>query len=205
MTLILVIFTSLISLITFNRPGLFVSLQFNAFQIWHGKEYYRLISHGFIHADWVHLGVNMFVLYSFGEQVERYFDLMKDQGMIHFQHLYFLVLYLAGIVVSSLLTLYKHRDHYGYNAVGASGAVSAVVFTGIFFAPVQKIYFFGLFPLPGIVFAVFYLIYSQYMSKRSTDNINHDAHFIGAVFGFAFPLIMDFKLIYHFIHQLGLN
>jgi len=204
MTLIIVILTSVLSVITLYRPELFYKLQFNAYQVWHRKEYYRLISHGFIHADWIHLFINMIVLYSFGEAVEKYFDRLAELNYLHFPKLWFLCLYLLGIIFSSLITLYKHRDNINYNAVGASGAVSAVLFTSIFFSPVSKIYFYGVLPVPGILFGVLYLIYSQYMSRRNMDNINHDAHFVGAIFGFIFPLFIDFRLITHFIHQLGL-
>ena len=205
MTIILIIVTSLISLLAFSRPEIFSRLQFNAVQIWHGHEQYRMISHGFIHADYMHLLINMLVLYSFGVNVEYYFHLLNIQGIIHVPQLYFLFLYLAGIVISSLLTLYKQKDNQSYNAVGASGAVSAVVFTNIFFAPLQKVYFFGLLPLPGIVFAILYLLYSQFMGRKGVDNINHDAHFAGALWGFLFPLLIDFRLIYHFLGQLGLR
>ncbi len=205
MTLILIALTAIVSIVAFNRQDIFSRLQFNAAQIYHRKEYYRLISHGFIHADWIHLAVNMFVLFSFGQAVEEYFSQLKTLGIIRYPHLVFLLLYLTGIIVSSLLTLYKERDNYYYNAVGASGAVSSVVFTGIFFAPLQNIYFFAVLPVPGIVFGILYLVYSHYMSRRSMDNINHDAHFIGAVFGFIFPVFLDFRLIEHFLNQLGIN
>ena len=205
MTIILIITTTLISLITFNRPEIDSRLQFNAYRIWHGKEQYRMISHGFIHADYMHLIINMLVLYSFGTNVEFYFNRMWMQGMIRFPQLYYLLMYLAAIVISSLLTLFKQRDNPHYNAVGASGAVSAVLFTSIFFAPLDKVYFFFYLPVPGIVFAILYLVYSQYMSRRNVDNINHDAHFVGAVFGFVFPLLIDVRLIYHFLAQLGLR
>jgi membrane associated rhomboid family serine protease len=203
MTIILVIITSAISILTFYQPDLLPKLQFNAFQIWHRKEWYRMISHGFIHADWMHLIINMLVLYSFGSAVESYFGQLETAGIIHFARLYYLVLYLGGIIVSSLWTLYKQKDNHNYNAVGASGGVSAVVFTTIFFAPLQKILFYMAIPVPGIIFGVLYLIYSQYMARRSSDNINHDAHFIGAVFGFIFPLFMDYHLMDHFLSQLS--
>jgi membrane associated rhomboid family serine protease len=88
--------------------------------------------------------------------------------------------------------------------VGASGAVSAVVFTSIFFRPLDNLYIMGILPIPAIIFGVAYLVYSHYMSKMSSDNINHDAHFIGAVFGFIYPLLLDPKLFKVFLNQLGL-
>jgi membrane associated rhomboid family serine protease len=98
-----------------------------------------------------------------------------------------------------MITLFRHRNNRWYNSVGASGAVSAIIFTSIFFNPLDKLYFFAIIPIPGIVFAVLYLVYSSYMSRRSKDNINHDAHLLGAVYGFTFPLLIDLDLISHFL------
>ena len=205
MTLIIVILTCVISILTFYRQEYFHKLQFNAYQVWHGKEYYRLISHGFIHADWIHLAVNMIVLYSFGEVVEKWFAALAAKGYLHFPDLWFLALYLFAIIFSSSITLFKEKDNPSYNAVGASGAVSAVLFTSIFFSPISKIYFYGVLPVPGIVFGILYLVYSQYMSRKDLDNVNHDAHFLGAIFGFIYPLFIDLRLFNHFLSQLGLN
>jgi membrane associated rhomboid family serine protease len=105
-------------------------------------------------------------------------------------------------VLSSLLSLYKQRNNAWYNSVGASGAVSAIIFSYIFFNPWKMLYLYGLLPVPGIILGAIYLIYSQYMSKRNIDNINHDAHFIGAVFGFIFPIILDYRLLGNFISEL---
>ena len=106
------------------------------------------------------------------------------------------------MILATVTSIKNHKDDPWYNSVGASGAVSAVVFTSIFFQPLAKLYFYAVIPIPGIVFGVLYLAYSQYMSKRKNDNINHDAHFIGAVFGFLFPLILEPKLINVFLGQL---
>ena len=105
-------------------------------------------------------------------------------------------------MVSSLITLFRHRNNRWYNSVGASGAVSAVIFTSIFFAPLEPLYFFAVLPIPGIVFAVLYLIYSSIMSRRNRDNVNHDAHFLGAVFGFIFPILINPDLLTNFMQQL---
>jgi membrane associated rhomboid family serine protease len=116
--------------------------------------------------------------------------------------LYFVILYLGGILASNLWSLIKHQNNYYYNAVGASGAVSAVLFAFIFFDPWEKLYFFGILPIPGIVFGVGYLVYSYQMGKRKTDNVAHDAHFLGAVFGFILPVIFQPDLFGRFIDQL---
>jgi membrane associated rhomboid family serine protease len=104
--------------------------------------------------------------------------------------------------VASLVSLFRHKDDVWYNAVGASGAVSAIIFFFIFFNPWELIYFYGIIPVPGIIMGVLYLAYSQFMSKREADNINHDAHLTGALFGFLFPLLIDYRLIHYFITQL---
>jgi membrane associated rhomboid family serine protease len=200
MTLIIVIVTSVISILAFYSENLMSRLIFNPYQVVHRKEWWRLLSHGFLHADWVHLIVNMLVLYSFGRNVESWINQLRVEDYIKSPILTYSLLYFGGIIISTVPTLIKQRNNYMYNSVGASGAVSAVVFTSIFFSPMDKIYFFGAIPIPGIIFAVIYLIYSSYMSRRGKDNINHDAHFAGAVFGFIFPVFIDFDMISHFVN-----
>jgi len=115
---------------------------------------------------------------------------------------YFLLLYIGGTAFSNLLALIRHKNNYYYNAIGASGAVAAVLFTFIFLNPWEKIYFFGIIPIPGILFAVIYLAYSYQMSKKELDNVAHDAHFLGALFGFIFPIVLRPGLFERFIDQL---
>jgi len=190
--------TVLISYMAFQNANLMAKLQFNAAQIIHQKEYYRLVSHAFIHANWTHLGVNMLVLYFFGRNIESYFDYYFGRSA----NAYFVLLYFGGILASNIWSLAKNRNNYYYNAVGASGAVSAVLFTSIFFDPWNLLYFFAVIPIPGILFAVGYLIYSYYMSRQKKDNVAHDAHFLGAVFGFLFPILLKPSLFHHFIDNL---
>ncbi|PLX02697.1 MAG: rhomboid family intramembrane serine protease, partial [Marinilabiliales bacterium] len=182
----------------FNRKELMYKFQFNAYQIVHRKQWYRIITHGFLHADWTHLIINMMVLYFFGRNVEYWIDAVPGAN----KYIYFPLLYFGAIIFSSGYSLYKHKDNHYYNALGASGATSAVLYTSIFFDPLGKIYFYFAIPIPGIVFGVLYLAYSHYMSRKQVDNIGHDAHFWGAVFGFLFPLFMDVNLFSHFINQL---
>ncbi len=190
--------TVLISYLAFQNSDLMSKLQFNAAQIIHRKEYYRLVSHAFIHANWSHLGVNMLVLYFFGRNIETYFDYYFGRSA----NAYFVLLYFGGILASNIWSLAKNRNNYYYNAVGASGAVSAVLFASIFFDPWNLLYFFAIIPIPGIVFAIGYLFYSYYMSKKKNDNVAHDAHFLGAVFGFIFPILLKPNLFDKFIDNL---
>jgi membrane associated rhomboid family serine protease len=203
MTLIIVIITSVVSILCFTNRDLFDKLQFNHYLVYHKKQYHRLITHAFVHADWMHLIVNMIVLYSFGTGLEYYLKILNADGVLKFPpDICYLIMYFAAMVISSLTTLKKYRDVHYYNAVGASGAVSAVLFACIFFNPWQKLLFWAILPIPGILFGVLYLWYSHYMSKRSNDNINHDAHFLGALFGLTFPILLSPQLLYVFINQL---
>lgn len=197
-TYIIIGVTVLVSFLAFQNHDLMDKLQFNAAKVVHQKQYYRLISHAFIHAGWSHLLVNMFVLYFFGRGIEQYFGYYFGNRATA----YFVLLYFGGILASNLWSLIKHQNNYYYNAVGASGAVSAMLFAFIFFNPWEKLYFFGLLPIPGILFAIGYLFYSYQMSKKSTDNVAHDAHILGAIFGFIFPILLKPQLFTQFIDQL---
>lgn len=201
MTLFIIVITVITTVIAFNSEELMSRLMLNPYQVLHKREWYRLFTHGFLHADWTHLIINMIVLFSFGSSVERSFRELKAAGYIGSFTLSYSLLYFGGIVVSSLITLARQRNNRWYNSVGASGAVSAVIFTSIFFSPLDRLYFFAVLPIPGIVFAVLYLVYSSVMSRRGRDNINHDAHFLGAIYGFVFPLLIDLDLFQHFISQ----
>ncbi len=202
LTLLLVIATVVISILAFNNRDLFIKSQFNAYQVFHRKEFYRLLTHGFIHANWWHLGINMFVLFSFGTQVEQIMHSMEAQGLLGSAKFAYLLLYLLAIIFSSTISLFKHKDNVWYNAVGASGAVSAVVFFTVFFAPWDPLYLYFFIRIPRIIFAVLYLVYSQYMARRGGDNIGHDAHFLGGIFGFIFPLFVHLELYKFFIREL---
>lgn len=203
MTIITIIVTILISIYGFQNKQLFDKLLLNPYRLIQKKEFYRVITHGFIHADWTHLLVNMFVLFSFGKAIELYLGNLKNLGYIHSIQFHFILLYLGGIIVSSLPSIIKHRNDSWYNSLGASGGVSSVVFASIFFDPLNIIYLYFI-PIPGIIFGILYLVYSQYMSKRNKDNVNHEAHFTGAVFGFVYPLFIHPGLIKIFLSQLHL-
>lgn len=198
MTIILIVITVAVSYAAFKSPKLMDQLQFNASKIYYKKEFHRLITHAFIHASWEHLFVNMIVLFSFGLAIETYFKL--NFGSLH--SIYYILLYFGGILVSNIYALFKHRKNYFYNSVGASGAVSAVLFAAIFFDPWNMIYFFGILPIPGIVFAVLYLVYSYQMGKKQNDNVAHDAHLLGALYGFIFPILLNPRLLEIFINKL---
>lgn len=195
---ILIAVIVVISVTAFSQPHLIQKYQFNAYRIIKHKEYVRLISHGFLHGSWSHLLINMFVLYSFGRAVIYYFNqAFPGRGL-----LMFFILFFAALIFSSLYSLVKEKENPYYNAIGASGAVSAVVFTSIFFSPYSMLYLFAIVPIPGIVFGVGYLVYSRVMAQKGMDNIGHDAHFWGAVFGLIFPILYKPSLFIDFIYRL---
>ncbi len=197
-TYIIIGITAAVSFLSFQSASLMDQLQFNPAKVVNRKQYYRLVSHAFVHVSWLHLIVNMMVLYFFGRNVEYYFQYFFGNRA----DLYFVLLYLGGILVSNVWSLIRHKNDYYYNAVGASGAVSAVLFTFIFLDPWEKLYLFAIIPIPGIIFGAGYLFYSYYMSKRGSDNIAHDAHFLGAVFGLVFPVLLKPDLFGRFMGML---
>jgi membrane associated rhomboid family serine protease len=199
LTLIIILITSTISIAAFQNVQLMARFQFNAYQIKHRNQWYRFITHAFLHADWTHLIVNMLVLFFFGRIVEHYLNMYKGEQML----VLFLSLYLGGIVMAVIVTYLKEKDNPHYNSVGASGAVSALLFSSIVFDPWNKIYLYGIIGLPGIVWALIYAVYSYVMGKKNHDNINHEAHLYGALFGLFFTLLLDTRISEEFFYLLS--
>ncbi len=183
LTIILVVITVLTSLAGFNDERLINRLILWPSRMKSAGESHRLLSSGFIHADGAHLFFNMFTLFFIGSGVEAAYE-------YRLSWLLYLVLYLAGIVVASLPSFLKNRENPYYRSLGASGGVAAVLFASVYFSPWASIYIYFI-KLPSILFAVLYLAYSVYMSRRGGDNVNHNAHFWGAIFGFLFTLAVD--------------
>ena len=195
----IIVVTCVISLLCFVRNDFFFRLKFNAFLIFHSKQWYRFFSYGLVHAGWMHLMINMFVLYSFGLAVtDAYLYFFPVKG-----YFYFLMLYIGGLVFSVTPSFKKHKDHPDYNAVGASGAVSAVVFASILLSPLSKVYMYFIpIGIPAFIFGLIYLIYSYFMAKNAKDNIGHDAHFWGAVFGVVYTIALKPKIVIIFWDQI---
>ncbi len=197
-TLIFILITVAASLCCFYGRG-FDALKFNAYAVWHRKQWYRMFSYAFVHGGWGHLFFNMLTLFFFGDVVEKYFSAAfgNPAGTI-----LYIVMYVSAIAVSAVGDLLRYRDVPQYNAVGASGAVSAILFASILFEPKMGIYIYLIpIPVPGFIFAPLYLFYCWYMAKRNADNIGHSAHFWGAVYGFLFPLVCDPTIFRHFLNQ----
>jgi membrane associated rhomboid family serine protease len=201
-TVIIVIVTVIVSVAAMRRRELLYRFDLSPARLVHKREYYRIFTHAFLHANYFHLGINMLVLYSFGTYIEQAFSELEREGVIFSAPFFYLLLYVGSIALASLSTVIRYRNDEHYSAVGASGAVSAVVFTYIFFEPLKKIYFYMVLPIPGILFGILYLIYSSYMGRREGDNINHSAHFWGAVVGFLFPILLEPSLFLTFLDKL---
>lgn len=185
------IFTLITSLYAFNNPQLMDKFMLHPYSVGKGGKYYTFITSGLIHADWMHLLFNMFTFFFFAFKLEMMIG-----------HWQFALLYLVSLVLSDIPTVIKHKEDYRYRSLGASGAISAVLFSYILFQPLSIIGVMFI-PMPAIVFGVLYLIYCMRMSKLSRDNINHDAHFFGALTGMVLTVILVPGVIPHFIAQLA--
>jgi membrane associated rhomboid family serine protease len=198
-TLIIVIITVLISLQGFNNPGIIEKLKHWPYAESRDGEWYRLITSGFVHGGWLHLLINMFVLWQFGEIVESWYNELFGEVM---GPTLYVLMYLSTIAVADLPTYFKHKNDYNYAAIGASGAVSGIVFIFILVLPWQMLYIWGVLPIPSIVAGVAYLVYSQYASRQSNTRIDHDAHFYGAIYGVLFTIVFAPELIGRFWERL---
>ncbi|MDZ4667601.1 MAG: rhomboid family intramembrane serine protease [bacterium] len=196
-TLIIIVITAILSIQAFSNTQLMNKLIFNPYTIKNRKQYLRFLSSGFLHADWMHLLINMFVLFSFGKVVEHYYAYFFGSASTFM----YVLLYLSSIVAANASTYYRQQNNPSYNALGASGAVSAVVFASILFQPTAKIYLYGIIGIPGYIGGILYLVYSQYASQKNNDNVNHEAHLYGAIYGILFTLVFKPAVFKFFLNQ----
>jgi len=187
-------FTILTSFWAFYNDDVYAQMILHPFSVYRGQRRYTVISSGFIHADWMHLFFNM-LSYSFFA-----FELEKVLG-----HWQFGLLYFASLILSDLPTVLKHKNDEWYHSLGASGAVSAVIFSYILYKPVAPL---GLmlipgFQMPAVVFGILYLVYCNYAAKRAADNINHDAHMFGALSGLLITIVLHPHIVSGFLAQIS--
>lgn len=218
LTIILIVVTCIVSIMAFdshelgfnrnvlpllnriNPHHLKGSFMLTPYAIQRNKEWYRFISSGFIHANWLHLLFNMIVLYSFGRTVELFFNLRFGK----LGNLLFLLLYFGALIASDLPTYTKQKNNPHYHSLGASGAVSAIVFSAILINPASSLIIFPIpIPLPAPLVGIGYLAYSYYAARNRNDGISHDSHFYGALFGFLFTLLFMPALGVGFLQELG--
>ena len=203
-TTAIMVVTIITSIMAFNNTELKYKLVFSPYDMKRRGQWYRAFTSGLIHADWMHLIFNMYVLYGFGATTELlYMGYFGAKGTLLYS-----LLYVLGIILSEAYSYFKYQDDYSYSSLGASGAVSAVVFSFILFAPMVPIGFpflpKNLWP-PGFIMGILYLVYSQYKAQKADDHIGHNAHFYGAIFGFVFPLIFQPSLFLNCIEMIKLS
>lgn len=185
--------TCLISLYAMNDPIAKSKMLFFPARMHGAPDAYRFVSHGFIHADYMHLIFNMLTLYFFGTAAE----------MVIFQKYTYLIFYVSALVASSVYDFIRHRNNYNYAALGASGAVSAVVFSTILLHPWMKgVCLYGAICIPNIIYGVLYIVYCIYMDKQGRDNIGHSAHLWGAIYGIVFTALIRPDILLRFLEEL---
>lgn len=191
-TLIIVIITAITSVAAFSNDKIYNDLIFYPPAVTYNKQWYRFFSCGLIHADYGHLIFNMYALYMFGISVENGFvDIFGSKGK-----LLYLLMYISALLVCLLPTYSQNKENSSYRSLGASGAVSAVIFAYIFLDPLSKLglIFIPGIMIPGFIFGFLYLIISSYLDKRGGGNINHSAHIWGALYGIAFLIVFAYAL-----------
>lgn len=215
-TYVIIGFTALISYLAFNNRDLMVKFKHWPYQEARNGEYYRWLTSGLLHGDPMHLIFNMLTLFFFGStqydgpyvaELQEQGEFLGLENWFKFEFgaigpIFYLLFYALAIVAASSATYYKYRNSPGFASIGASGAVSAVLFAAILIKPTIMLSLFFFVPLPGFIFGIAYLWYSSYAARRGGDNIDHTAHFYGAVFGFCFPLLFKPSLIVHFFTDL---
>lgn len=198
-TVLLIIVIVGISIWAWQNPEILYKLILNPYTIHRRGEWYRMLTAGFIHADYAHLGFNMFSLYFLGRSVEIYFNyIFGDKGAI-----FYLLLFLLGIVFGNIPDTRNKKNNSNYNALGASGGVSSVVFAYILLRPLASLnVMFIPIDIPAWIFGVLYVAYSNYMAKRQLDNIGHTAHLWGALWGVVFVILLYPQSLSSFIEQI---
>lgn len=183
----------------FNSPPLFHKLKHNPYMESNRGEYYRMLTSGFVHGSWMHLIINMYVLFGFGTFVESVFIEIfgSFNGMA-----FFAAIYIITIVLADIPTFLKYKTNPNYSSIGASGAVSGILFMSILFEPWSMLGLFFVIPIPAILFAVLYLVYSSWAVKNSKDNIDHSAHFMGAISGMFLTILLYPDIIQIFLDKL---
>jgi membrane associated rhomboid family serine protease len=196
-TVSIVALTCLISLAAFNSSKIMEDLIFWPPAISMRHQYYRFITCGLIHADFIHLLFNMVTLYFFGRGLELLY-----RGELGLQAYYYPILYITALVASNIPSYLKRKDDYNYRSLGASGAVCAVMFAVILIRPWEEVSVYGI-RMPSILYAALFLAFSIYMSKRGGDNVNHDAHLWGAAYGVVFTVAVHPGIVSTFINEMS--
>ncbi len=199
-TLIIIALNLIISYQAFQNHQFFERWADRPYAVAHARQYERWLTSGFVHGNWLHFGINMFVLWQFGSVVEDTFISLAGplSGRIRYVTIYLIIL-----VASSIPTYLKQKENPAYSSVGASGAVSGILFSYVLFYPLNLLYLYGIIPIYGIVAAIAYLAYSSWASRRGDDHINHDAHLYGAISGLLLTILFFPESLSIFLKAMG--
>ncbi len=189
-------FTIVTSIYAFSNHQIFGKFMLHPYSVSRGQRLYTLLTSGLIHRDWGHLLFNMLTFYFFGFSLEALLA-----GLSAWGHMQFTVIYILGLVLSDIGTVFKQKNNTSYYSLGASGAICAVLFSFILFDPKMMLGIFMVIPMPAWLFGILFLGYCVWASKNARDGINHDAHFYGALFGIIITVIFYPWIIQHFISR----
>ncbi len=194
------------SIYCFNDRNAMSKYLFHPYSIYHNKEHYRFLTHAFIHGDTMHLIFNCLALYSFGLTLEEQFFGDPEYFDPKMGKLYYILLFTGGIYAASVTEYFRNRNNPSYSSLGASGAISSIMFCFIMVSPASEIYLL-FFPMKGWIAGILLLGISYYLIRRKktssyTDNISHESHFWGALYGIAFVLILKPELLKQLIAQI---
>jgi membrane associated rhomboid family serine protease len=195
------------SLYCFNDSNAMSKYLFHPYSIYHNKEHYRFLTHAFIHGDFIHLAFNCIALYGFGLSLEEHYFGNPKIFDPKLGKLYYILLFTGGIYAASITEYFRNKNNPSYSSLGASGAISSIIFCNILIRPLNEISFF-FFPMKGWIAGVILLGLSYYLIRRKktssySDNISHESHFWGAMFGIVFIIILKPKIIGDFITQIA--
>jgi len=195
---IIFLFTVVTSIYAFSNHEVYGKFMLHPYSISRGQKLYTLITSGLIHKDWTHLLFNILSFYFFAFPLERTLVSISAWGHIHFG-----VIYVLSLVLSDVSSITKHKNHFWYNSLGASGAVCAVVFSYILFYPLTKMLILPIpIPIPAVLYGFLFLGYCWYAARHASDHINHDAHFYGALTGVLLTVILHPDIVPYFLGQL---
>jgi membrane associated rhomboid family serine protease len=204
-TLYITIITVGVSILAMYNHALMDKLIFHPYSVYNNNEWYRFFTCGLVHADFMHLAFNMFSFYMFGDYIEQYFAMIFGRSGSSM----YIILYVSSLLVCLIPTYLNHYKQYNYNSLGASGAVSAIVFVGIFLQPTMQIGFFIIPPIiPGFIFGPIYLGLTAYLANSGQGGINHSAHLWGSLYGVVFLIITsyfigNFNVLSAFVEQIS--
>lgn len=189
-------FTIVTSIYAFSNPNLFGKFMLHPYSVSRGQKVYTVVTSGLIHRDWMHLLFNMLTFYFFGFPLEALLASLSSWG-----HLQFALIYLLGLILSDVTTIFKHKNNTSYYSLGASGAICAILFSFILFQPKMMLGIFFVIPMPAWLFGILFLVYCWWAAKQAPNGINHDAHLYGAIVGLLLTMMLYPGVINHFIGQ----